>query len=119
MLKTNSAITQTLQCFRPLSICLIIFYFLFLNACAHSLHEYEAQSVNQNNSGKIITSLGEQSTVMGFVQDTNYVNEAFDRLKRQCSQGRIEGINTRYSTSLGFFSWTNKVHMQGYCISQK
>ena len=38
---------------------------------------------------------------------------------RQVSiHGRIEGITTQISTSLGFFSWTNKVLMKGFCFNE-
>jgi hypothetical protein len=63
-----------------------------------------------------ISSEATQFTVMGFVTDTKYVEVAMADLQRQC-QGRITGITTTYSTSLGFFSWTNKLKMSGYCIN--
>lgn len=95
---------------------LALLSFLFLGACAHSVHLYKVD--NSTQTGQLIESQSEQFVVMGFTQDTNYVNQAFDKLKAQC-HGRIEGINTRYSTSLGFFSWTNKIRMRGYCTAQK
>ncbi|HEY8270176.1 MAG TPA: hypothetical protein VIG33_04760, partial [Pseudobdellovibrionaceae bacterium] len=46
---------------------------------------------------------------------TNYVDQARRKLISQCPHGEISGISTQYSTSLGFFSWTHKVLMQGLC----
>ena len=86
----------------------------FLISCAHSVHVYHSDN-SQNFTGQLVESQSEQFVVLGFVQDTKYVEQAFDDLKQKCQSGRIEGINTRYSTSLGFFSWTNKIRMRGYC----
>ena len=86
-----------------------------LSACAHSLHLYQADNL-EGRTGQLIEAQTQQKVILGFTQDTNYANQAYDQLKRQCTNGRVEGINTRYSTSLGFFSWTNKIHMRGYCV---
>lgn len=94
---------------------LLLFVASLLSACAHSLHLYQADN-QDGQKGQLIEALTEQKVILGFTQDTNYVNQAFDQLKQQCQSGRVEGINTRYSTSLGFFSWTNKIRMRGYCV---
>ncbi len=86
----------------------------FLVSCAHSLHVYQADN-SPNFNGQLIEAQTEQRVIMGFVGDTKYVDAAYNDLKQKCNGGRVEGINTRYSTSLGFFSWTNKIRMRGYC----
>lgn len=90
---------------------------LVLSGCAHSVHQYSVNS-SDSRTGRLVTANSEQFVVLGFVSDTKYVDQAFDRLKSQCPNGRIDGINTRYSTSLGFFSWTNKILMRGYCLAK-
>jgi hypothetical protein len=91
-----------------------------LTGCSHALHEYHvSDSEKIDFSAKKqtrVTTTKEQFTVMGFIYDTNYVNDAYADLERQCPGHRVTGINTRYSTSHGFLSWTNKVHMTGYCL---
>lgn len=87
----------------------------FLSACAHSVHLYQADHL-EGQKGQLIESLSEQKVILGFTKDTLYADQAFDQLKAKCPNGRVEGINTRYSTSLGFFSWTNKIRMRGYCV---
>ncbi len=94
----------------------LLFAFSVLSACAHSVHLYQATDQN-GGSGQLIEAMTQQKVILGFAQETNYVNQAYDQLKQQCPKGRVEGINTRYSTSLGFFSWTNKIRMRGYCIN--
>jgi hypothetical protein len=92
---------------------------LLLTGCTHALHQYHVSDtvpVPDKSDYKRITSKAEQFTVLGFIYDTNYVDDAFRALKKQCSNGDITGIHTRYSTSHGFFSWTNKIKMTATCI---
>ena len=89
-------------------LCTILLF--FLGGCTHTLHQYHVSDVEPSNSDyKSISAYSEQFVVMGFVTDTDYVNHAFSKLQKKCPSGRVTGIHTRYSTSHGFFSWTNKV----------
>jgi hypothetical protein len=47
--------------------------------------------------------------------NTHYVDEAYAQLLSQCT-GEIVGVNTRYSTKLGFLSYRNTVDMQAFCL---
>ncbi len=98
---------------------IFIFLAFLTGGCAHSVHESHTSDFREMKPGAPqIEAASEQFVIMGFVNDTNYVNAAFNELQTKCP-GRITGITTRYSTSLGFFSWTNKIHMTGYCISTR
>ncbi|MEO5666504.1 MAG: hypothetical protein ABIR96_00450 [Bdellovibrionota bacterium] len=91
---------------------------LLAGACAHSLHETYVSDYGrgvQYSKDKKIETQTEQFVVLGFVGQTNYLNQAYENLQAQCPKGEILGINTEYWTSLGFLSWTNKIRMQGYC----
>lgn len=97
-------------------------FLLALTSCAHSIHEVHTSDflpAAPIESGKIVKASGEQFVIMGFTDNTNYVDEAYDRLLQACPQGRITGITTQYSTALGFFSWTEKILMQGLCLPPK
>ena len=88
---------------------------LVLNGCAHSVHVVNASSWDQPaGSAKIVEAKAEQLVIMGFVQQTDYVDEARASLLDQC-KGDLTGVTTEYRTSLGFFSWRNKVIMRGFC----
>ena len=91
-----------------------------LTGCTHALHIYNISDseylMKKYKSKRAIKSSASQDTVMGVVDDTKYLDLAFSRLKKQCKNGNVTQINSRYSTSHGFFSWTNKIHMQAYCI---
>lgn len=91
---------------------------LFLSGCAYSVHNVYVSDFGaypKLEQGQMVKASAEQHVVMGFVYETNYVDQARKKLIDQCPQGDISGISTQFSTSLGFFSWTNKVLMQGLC----
>jgi len=93
---------------------------LFFWGCTHSLHMAHVSDFSptyrQYSQGELVKARAEQFVVMGFVGNTNYVDQAYTQLLATCSGGNIQGITTQYSTSHGFFSWTNVVEMQGLCI---
>ncbi|WP_413290047.1 hypothetical protein [Bdellovibrio sp. HCB337] len=91
---------------------------LLLSGCAYSVHNVyisDFAGYPKLEQGQMVKSTSEQHVIMGFVYETDYVDEARKKLIAQCPQGDISGISTQFSTSLGFFSWTNKVLMQGLC----
>ena len=94
---------------------------LFATNCAHSIHGVHTNSFDQTPGSKapvMITSKAQQQTILGFVFDSNYVEEARWNLQKKCPNGRVEGITTQLSTSLGFLYWTNKILMKGLCYQQ-
>lgn len=96
-----------------------ILLILCLSSCTHSVHMYTAGDVDapvKPESMKKITAESEQFTVLGFVYDTNYIDQAVEKLRNQCKKGSIHFISSRYSTSHGFLSWKNKIHLEGYCM---
>jgi hypothetical protein len=98
---------------------LLLTAILFFFGCAHSIHEVHTSDFIPApiESGKMVKAQSEQFVVLWFTQDTAYVDQAYQRLLQTCPNGYISGITTQYSTSLGFFSWTNKILMQGLCLT--
>jgi len=93
-----------------------------LSSCTHSIHLVNTSSFEpyaQLANGRMVEAQSEQFVIMGFVKDTNYVDQAYRNLKQQCRDGAIQGITTQYSTSHGFFSWTHKILMQGLCVQPR
>ena len=91
---------------------------LAATGCTHALHQNHTSDYTLEaplNDYRLIQAQFEQFVVMGFVKETNYADDAFAELKRQCPDGTITGIQPRHSTSHGFFSWTNVILMQAYC----
>lgn len=96
--------------------------FLTLCSCAHSIHEVHTSDflpAAPIESGDMVKVSSEQFVVMGFTKNTDYVNEAYQKLMKACPKGALTAITTQYSTSLNFFSWTNKILMQGLCLAEK
>lgn len=90
-----------------------------LNACTHSIHlvhsgDFERLPVSESN---IVTAKAEQTVILGFVFDTDYVDHAKRDLESKCPHGTLHGITTQISTDHSFFHWTNVALMKGYCVN--
>lgn len=96
------------------------FLLLGLMGCTHSLHVAHVSDFGPTyqsyEKGKLIKAYQEQFVVMGFADNTNYVDQAYLELQKKCPGGDIQGVTSQFSTSHGFFSWTNKIAMQGICL---
>lgn len=98
---------------------IILSLFSLIISCSHSTHLVHVSDHSlklDQSKGKKIEIESKQHTIMGFVFDTNYVDQARAQLIKKCPTGDIKNIVTRYSTSHGFFSWYNKIHMQARCF---
>jgi hypothetical protein len=93
---------------------------ILLSACTHSLHLSHFSDFGPSyaafQKGTWIKAEEEQFVIMGFITQTDYVNLAHKKLMDQCQDGTIQSIQTEYYTDHGFFSWTNRVRMQGLCL---
>jgi hypothetical protein len=99
----------------------LILFVLTLVGCAHSVHQVHTSDFLPGapiESGEMVKGSAEQFVILGFASETNYVNQAYQRLMGACPDGAITGITTQYTTALGFFSWRNKVLMQGLCLKK-
>jgi len=97
----------------------ILFAAILLSACTHSVHLVHVgdfKPYQKMTSGEKVESKAEQWVFLGFTQQTDYVNLARKELINKCQNGTIQGPVTRLSTSHGFFSWTNKIYIQGLCL---
>ncbi|MEY4630572.1 MAG: hypothetical protein RIQ81_692 [Pseudomonadota bacterium] len=108
-------VIQPRKAFAALAFCMSV-----ATGCTHSVHMVHVSDFAPHEpfeGGKVVKATGEQFAIMGFVSDTNYVNKAYASLQAKCPNEEIQGITTQYSTSHGFFSWTNKILMQGLCLA--
>ena len=91
----------------------------FLVSCAYSIHDVYVSDLTPYNpiekKGEVVKSTASQFAVLGFVRNTDYVDQARQNLEKKCPSGEIGGVVTQLYTELGFFSWTNYVTMQGFC----
>ena len=94
----------------------------FACGCSYSMNEYQAAGyaaptavAGPPRKAEPITARADQGVILGITDNTDYVDVAYARLVSQC-EGDIVGVNTRYSTKLGFLSYRNTVEMQAYCL---
>lgn len=93
--------------------------FLFLIGCTYSVHQVplsDFRPYTEGGSGKPIEAHSKQFVVLGFADETHYVDLAYKQLQTQCNGGTVTGIATKYYSEHGFFSWTNHIVMQGLCV---
>ncbi|MFP5520615.1 MAG: hypothetical protein ACLGGX_11975 [Bdellovibrionia bacterium] len=100
---------------------LYLILFVVLTGCTHSLHQTNVSDFSPTfkayNAGELIKVRSEQKVVLGFAENTNYVDSAHLSLKQKCPKGTVQGIVTNFYTSHGFFSWTNYVEIQALCVN--
>lgn len=92
---------------------------LALNGCTYAVHLSEVDQIDpviHSKNATRIKSEAEQFVVLGFVTQTDYVNEAYEGLMKKCPSGQITGVNTRSSTAHGFLSWHNRIKMMAWCL---
>jgi hypothetical protein len=103
--------------------CAIIFFTgLLACGCSYSMHEYQAAGYapatatsGPPRTAEWIHARADQNVVLGVTDNTDYVDIAYAELLRQCP-GDIVGLNTRYSTKLGFLSYKNTVEIRAFCL---
>ena len=100
---------------------LMLFFIPYINGCAYSMHELHVSDYKYpvDAGNKKVEANSEQFVILGFVFDTNYVDAAYEKLRDQCQRGTLDGINTKYYTALGFFSWHNHINLSARCVDKK
>jgi hypothetical protein len=104
---------------KNLNLSIILLGALLSFGCAHSVHHVHTSDFAPQaplERGTVVKGYAEQFVILGFASDTHYVDEAYAKIQQACPKGVLTGITTQFSTSLGFFSWTNKILMQGLCL---
>ena len=89
-----------------------------LSGCTHALHVNHTSDYVMDKpiaQYRVVKSRASQESFLGMVGNTDYVDQAFEKLKKTCPDGSVTGIQTRYSTRLSFLSWTHEIQMTGHC----
>ena len=97
---------------------LVMLFATLIQGCTHSIHLVHTDGFERTSAKSIQTNIveasSEQTVVMFFAFDTNYVEEAKNKLEAQCD-GDLSAVSTQFSTSHGFLHWKNKILMKGIC----
>lgn len=97
----------------------VSFLLVLLNGCAYSVHQVHTSDFTgytPKRDGKTIEAHSEQFVILGFTSQVDYVDIAYQRLKRKCPKGEIVGLTTEHGSELGFFSYTNHIYIKGQCL---
>lgn len=100
-----------------LKLLLLLALFVGCSHSVHLVHVSDFDPYEKYTAGTIVKAETEQFVFMGFRTQTDYVDQAHAKLIAKCPNGDLQGITTRFSTSHGFFQWTNKILMQGLCLN--
>ncbi len=92
---------------------------LALPGCAHSVHQYavgDYYAGADKAKGREIVAEAEQFVILSLAFNTDFADEAYDKLLKSCPRGDIIGVNARHSTSMSFLSYTNKLRISATCV---
>jgi hypothetical protein len=87
--------------------------------CTHSVHQVGVGGLEAVPAGahlRAIEADSEQFVFFYMTWNTDYADEAYRNLLSQCPHGHVVGVESRFSTSLGFLSYTNRMKMTGLCL---
>ena len=88
-----------------------------LTGCTHSVHQSHMGDFlpRKQKGARFISVESQRKVVMGFIFDTNFVEDARQKLMDSC-KSEITGVNTQYITSHNFLSWTEKIRIKALCL---
>ncbi len=88
--------------------------------CTHSVHQLTMGGLDDIPRGAHLHPIEVEADQHAVVAagDTDFSDRAVGLLAAKCPRGRIVGIEARYSTSLSFLSYTNRMKITGYCLRE-
>ncbi|HEX4338828.1 MAG TPA: hypothetical protein VH062_23140 [Polyangiaceae bacterium] len=90
-----------------------------LVGCTYSVHQIATGGLDPIPPGanvRPITADEDQHVILYITDDTDYADRAYAVLLARCPRGELHDIETRYSTSHGFLSFTNHLHATALCV---
>ncbi|MFZ9520363.1 MAG: hypothetical protein ACO3A4_07790 [Silvanigrellaceae bacterium] len=90
---------------------------IVMNGCAYSVHQYGATDFTGMRPGKKVVAEGSRHYFFAKT-DNGFVESAYASLVSQCKNGIITGITSQYRTELSFLSFTEKLIIEGTCVTQ-
>lgn len=86
------------------------------SACTYSVHQMAVSNFGDIREGQVVEAEAEQWVLLDMATDTDFADEAYERLLQQCPDGILRGIQARHSTSHSFLSYGNHLRMRAYCV---
>lgn len=96
----------------------LIFIFLIGLGCTHSVHFSHVSDVlpNKQKGARFINVEAQRKVFLSFVFNNDFVEDARQKLLAACPKNEITAINTKYITSHGFASYTDKIRIRALCL---
>lgn len=85
--------------------------------CAYSIHQYAATDFTGMKQGNRVVGEGSKHYIL-VKTDNEFVEKAYASLLSKCPTGRIAGITSHYRTDLSFLSFTERLILEGTCITE-
>ena len=84
--------------------------------CTH-LHSLSVTTIPDDRS-RPVEATGERIVLLGINPNNDYAAEVVSDLAKQCPDGRISGVMTRYERAMvvPVLAYAHRVHAQGFCL---
>jgi hypothetical protein len=98
-----------------IELCLIA---ALLSGCTYSVHQVALGNFDDLPPDARLRPIEAEADQEVFVAsgNTDFADQAMQRLAARCPRGQVVGIQARHSTSLGFMLYTNKLKLSGFCV---
>ncbi len=86
---------------------------LALSGCVH----LNSVSLTQipSDKGSLISASANDWLFLGLTTQNDFVDEAIDNLKSQCTKGKLTGVLTKFQTTAYVLVFKREVIVSGYC----
>lgn len=96
---------------------LLLGFIFSMTGCAYSVHQYGSVDFTGMKPGKKVVVEGSHHYIFAKM-DNRFVDKAYSALISECKEGMINGVTSQYRTELNFFSFTEKLIIEGTCVPQ-
>ena len=84
--------------------------------CTH-LRSLSVTTIPEDRS-RPVSAAAQRTIVLGINADNDYAKTLVQDLAKQCPNGTVSGVVTRYERSMvvPIFAYANRVYAEGYCV---
>lgn len=68
-----------------------------------------------SDKGQLVSASAHDWLFLGLTTQNDFVNEAVDNLKKECSNGKLTGVLTKHQTTAYVLVFKREVIASGYC----
>jgi hypothetical protein len=83
----------------------------------HNVSYLEQAPIPANTNSKPIERDVTRNVLLGFLNNTDFVDNGWKSFQKLCPDGTILNPLVRHSTDLGFLAYKEQLHFSGTCVS--